>query len=164
MKTCKNCHYQVYKTGVCQELPCLIRVSSASTWVSTTVLVSSIVYHNWATRESNICKKKLPKINDIMFFFFSLIASFGFFRWYFFCFFLFTHWHRNCALVLLPECCCWFDGVAQLVSVSRERREEAGTQLMVPEVAVAGSPGQRANSPAGTRRAGITEASANNYP
>ena len=40
----------------------------------------------------------------------------------------------------------------------------AGTQPTAPEVLVAGSPGQRANSSAETRRAAITEASANNYP
>lgn len=103
MKTCKNCHYQVYKMGVCQELPCLIRVSSASTWVSTTVLVSSIVYHNWATRESNICKKKLPKINDIMFFFF-------FFLWLlvsvFFVGIFFVFFYSLTGIGIVHWCCC----------------------------------------------------------
>jgi len=72
----------------------------------------------------------------------------------------FTHWCRNCAREWSPACSV-ADDASSAASVSRGRRGAVGAPRPGWRSAAAGSPGLRASSRAGTRRAGITGASAN---
>jgi len=71
----------------------------------------------------------------------------------------FTHWCRSCARGWSPV--CWGPDAASTASVSRGKRGAVVAPRPGWRSAAAGSPGLRANSRAGTRRAGITGASAN---
>lgn len=74
----------------------------------------------------------------------------------------FTHWCRSCARGWSPV--CWGPDAASTASVSRGRRGADVAPRPGWRSAAAGSPGLRASSRAGTRRAGITGASANSCP
>lgn len=74
----------------------------------------------------------------------------------------FTHWCRSYARGWSPV--CWGPDAASAASVSRGKRGAVVAPCSGWRSAAAGSPGLRASSRAGTRRAGITGASANSYP
>lgn len=71
----------------------------------------------------------------------------------------FTHWCRSCARGWSPV--CWGPDAASTASVSRGKRGAVVAPHPGWRSAAAGSPALRASSRAGTRRAGITGASAN---